>query len=148
MGLLSILRKIRQKEKEIRLLVLGLDNAGKTTILKQLNGEDIDTISPTLGFNIKTLEHNGADTMRLDDCKKELQALLLEEVKSLSFLLLNNRFTDRVNMRMVGVPEMAFESWATQFIAKGHKVAKVDQMETALGKKKIWYYRRRWIIDQ
>ena len=37
----------------------GLDNAGKTTILKKLNGEDITTISPTLGFNIKTLEHNG-----------------------------------------------------------------------------------------
>ncbi|CAG8589017.1 12391_t:CDS:10, partial [Gigaspora rosea] len=44
------------------------------------------------------------------------------------------KLTDRVNMRMVGVPEMAFESWAAQFIAKGHKVAKVDQMETALGK--------------
>lgn len=37
----------------------GLDNAGKTTILKRLNGEPIDTISPTLGFNIKTLEHRG-----------------------------------------------------------------------------------------
>ena len=37
----------------------GLDNAGKTTILKKFNGEDITTISPTLGFNIKTLEHNG-----------------------------------------------------------------------------------------
>lgn len=35
----------------------GLDNAGKTTILKRINGEPIDTISPTLGFNIKTLEH-------------------------------------------------------------------------------------------
>jgi ADP-ribosylation factor-like protein 2 len=35
----------------------GLDNAGKTTILKKINGEPIDTISPTLGFNIKTLSH-------------------------------------------------------------------------------------------
>ena len=43
----------------MRLLMLGLDNAGKTTILKRFNGEDIDTISPTLGFNIKTLEHRG-----------------------------------------------------------------------------------------
>jgi len=33
----------------------GLDNAGKTTILKKLAGEDIAGISPTLGFNIKTL---------------------------------------------------------------------------------------------
>ncbi|GAB5591199.1 ADP-ribosylation factor-like protein 2 [Umbelopsis nana] len=57
MGLLTILKKNRQKEKEMRILMLGLDNAGKTTILKRINGEPIDTISPTLGFNIKTLEH-------------------------------------------------------------------------------------------
>uniref|UniRef100_A0A8C5Q4C0 ADP-ribosylation factor-like protein 2 n=1 Tax=Leptobrachium leishanense TaxID=445787 RepID=A0A8C5Q4C0_9ANUR len=59
MGLLTILKKMKQKEREVRLLMLGLDNAGKTTILKKFNGEDIDTISPTLGFNIKTLEHRG-----------------------------------------------------------------------------------------
>mmetsp|Transcript_18076 Transcript_18076/g.36217 ORF Transcript_18076/g.36217 Transcript_18076/m.36217 type:complete len:187 (-) Transcript_18076:41-601(-) len=59
MGLLSIIRKVKAKEKECRLLILGLDNAGKTTILKKFNGEPINTISPTLGFNIKTLEHRG-----------------------------------------------------------------------------------------
>lgn len=59
MGLLSILKKLKEKEKEVRILMLGLDNAGKTTILKKFNGEDISTISPTLGFNIKTLEHKG-----------------------------------------------------------------------------------------
>lgn len=53
MGLLSILRKLKEKEKDVRILMLGLDNAGKTTILKKFNGEDINTISPTLGFNIK-----------------------------------------------------------------------------------------------
>ncbi|PRP78547.1 ADP-ribosylation factor-like protein 2-like isoform 1 [Planoprotostelium fungivorum] len=58
MGLLTVLRKTKQKEKEMRLLMLGLDNAGKTTILKRINGENIDEISPTLGFNIKTLEYN------------------------------------------------------------------------------------------
>ena len=59
MGLLSILKKLKQKEKEVRLLMLGLDNAGKTTILKKFNGEDITEIAPTLGFNIKTLDHRG-----------------------------------------------------------------------------------------
>ena len=91
----------------------GLDNAGKTTILKKFNGEDITTISPTLGFNIKTLEYKGyklnvwdvggqqtirsywknyfeatdgvvwvvdsADGVRLQDCKRELTALLQQE---------------------------------------------------------------------
>jgi ADP-ribosylation factor-like protein 2 len=56
MGLLKILKKLKEQEKEMRVLILGLDNAGKTTILKKFNGEDIEEISPTLGFNIKTLE--------------------------------------------------------------------------------------------
>ena len=43
----------------MRLLMLGLDNAGKTTVVKKFNGEDIDLIAPTLGFNIKTLEYRG-----------------------------------------------------------------------------------------
>jgi ADP-ribosylation factor-like protein 2 len=42
-----------------------LDNAGKTTILKRFNGEEVDTISPTLGFNIKTLEHRGYNFLRI-----------------------------------------------------------------------------------
>ena len=44
------------------------------------------------------------------------------------------KLTDRVNMRMVGVPESSLEMWAAQFIAKGHKIARVEQRETALGK--------------
>ncbi|KAF9782337.1 GTP-binding protein [Thelephora terrestris] len=59
MGLLTIIRKNRRKEREMRILFLGLDNAGKTTILKRLNGEDIMAVSPTLGFNIKTFVHEG-----------------------------------------------------------------------------------------
>jgi hypothetical protein len=43
----------------------GLDNAGKTTILKQLNGEDIKTVSPTLGFEIRTFLHKGSVRLRL-----------------------------------------------------------------------------------
>ncbi|CAG0915428.1 unnamed protein product [Notodromas monacha] len=59
MVLLTILRKMKQKEKEVRLLMLGLDNAGKTTIVKKFCGEDTSEISPTFGFNIKTLEYKG-----------------------------------------------------------------------------------------
>ena len=93
--------------------MLGLDNAGKTTILKKYNGEDISHISPTLGFNIKTLEYQGyklnvwdvggqttirsywrnyfeqtdglvwvvdsGDKIRLEDCRRELHQLLLQE---------------------------------------------------------------------
>ena len=34
MGLLTILKKVKQKEREVRILMLGLDNAGKTTVVE------------------------------------------------------------------------------------------------------------------
>lgn len=55
MGLLNLLRNLKRDDKEAKLLVLGLDNAGKTTILKKISEEDISTIMPTQGFNIKSL---------------------------------------------------------------------------------------------
>lgn len=63
MGLLTIVRKLRQRERDVRVLVLGLDNAGKTTVTRRLNGQSISDVAPTLSFNIVTLEHEG---MRLN----------------------------------------------------------------------------------
>jgi ADP-ribosylation factor-like protein 2 len=37
----------------------GLDNAGKTTIVKRIMGEDVNSVSPTLGFIIKTIDYEG-----------------------------------------------------------------------------------------
>jgi len=59
MGLLSILRKMKKDEQESRILMLGLDNAGKTTILRKLSEEDISSVMPTQGFNIKSLMQDG-----------------------------------------------------------------------------------------
>ena len=59
MGLLTLLRKLKKTDQEARILVLGLDNSGKTTILKKLSDEDITHIMPTQGFNIKSLLHDG-----------------------------------------------------------------------------------------
>ena len=86
MGLLTVIKKVKAKEREMRILMVyvplsllvkvavrppacapsrapprlvaarsGLDNAGKTTVVKRLNGEDTSSISPTLGFNISSL---------------------------------------------------------------------------------------------
>uniref|UniRef100_A0A3B3YFZ2 ADP-ribosylation factor-like protein 2 n=1 Tax=Poecilia mexicana TaxID=48701 RepID=A0A3B3YFZ2_9TELE len=102
MGLLTILKKMKQKEREMRLLMLGLDNAGKTTILKKFNGEDVITLNPGL-FKLNIWDVGGqkslrsywrnyfestdglvwvvdsADRLRLEDCRQELSALLQEE---------------------------------------------------------------------
>ncbi|KAK7477888.1 hypothetical protein BaRGS_00030884 [Batillaria attramentaria] len=59
-GLLALLRKLKSNpDKELRILLLGLDNSGKTTMLKYLASEDISHITPTQGFNIKSVQSAG-----------------------------------------------------------------------------------------
>ncbi|EER01476.1 adp-ribosylation factor, arf, putative, partial [Perkinsus marinus ATCC 50983] len=42
--------------KEVRILILGLDNAGKTTILYRLQVDDVVETIPTIGFNVETIQ--------------------------------------------------------------------------------------------
>ncbi|KAL5508369.1 hypothetical protein ACEPAF_6869 [Sanghuangporus sanghuang] len=45
-----------KKDQDVRILMLGLDSAGKTTILYRLQiGEVVSTI-PTIGFNVETVQ--------------------------------------------------------------------------------------------
>ena len=59
---------------------------------------------------------------------------LYENDATIGHQLFDLKLTDRVNMRMVGVPEMSLDHWANQFVAKGYKIARVDQKESALAK--------------
>ena len=43
--------------KEVRLLILGLDNAGKTTILYQMQFGEVKVTVPTLGFNVESVKY-------------------------------------------------------------------------------------------
>lgn len=61
MGLLTYLKKMKKDSNEAKLLVLGLDNAGKTTILRSISEENIKNIKPTEGFNIKNLAVEGVN---------------------------------------------------------------------------------------
>src|SRR2546421_4254819 len=59
---------------------------------------------------------------------------LYENDATIGHQLFDLKLTDRVNMRMVGVPESSLDMWANQFVAKGFKIARVDQQESALSK--------------
>ena len=58
MGIMST--KLFQRlsgKKKIRILVVGLDAAGKTTILYKLKLGEVVTTIPTIGFNVETIEY-------------------------------------------------------------------------------------------
>lgn len=44
-------------KEDVRILMVGLDNAGKTTILYRLKLEEIVSTVPTLGFNVETVTY-------------------------------------------------------------------------------------------
>jgi ADP-ribosylation factor-like protein 2 len=59
MGLLSIIKKQKAKDREVRVLVLGLDNAGKSTVVAAMLGLPTNDVVSTMGFEIKTHRHRG-----------------------------------------------------------------------------------------
>ncbi len=52
-GLLSLFRG----KKEVRILMVGLDAAGKTTVLYKLKLGELVTTIPTIGFNVETVQY-------------------------------------------------------------------------------------------
>ncbi|XP_022800474.1 ADP-ribosylation factor 1-like [Stylophora pistillata] len=57
MGAFASLFKGLFGKKEMRILMVGLDAAGKTTILYKLKLGEIVTTIPTIGFNVETVEY-------------------------------------------------------------------------------------------
>jgi len=53
----SVFAKLFNMTKEMRILMVGLDAAGKTTILYKLKLGEIVTTIPTIGFNVETVEY-------------------------------------------------------------------------------------------
>lgn len=59
MGLLDILKGYKKLDKDPNILILGLDNAGKTTLLHNLTQEKVSSTEPTKGVNIKSIIQEG-----------------------------------------------------------------------------------------
>eukprot|EP00753_Platysulcus_tardus_P018738 PLAT7009.3.p1 GENE.PLAT7009.3~~PLAT7009.3.p1 ORF type:complete len:183 (+),score=106.15 PLAT7009.3:532-1080(+) len=57
----SIMNKLFNFKREAKMLMLGLDAAGKTTMLYKLQlGEHLDTV-PTIGFNVESVQYKSLD---------------------------------------------------------------------------------------
>merc|ERR1739847_220493 len=53
----SVFAKLFGGKREMRILMVGLDAAGKTTILYKLKLGEVVTTIPTIGFNVETVQY-------------------------------------------------------------------------------------------
>lgn len=56
-GFSKLIGQLLRKKEEVRVLMVGLDSGGKTTILYKLKLGEIVTTIPTIGFNVETVEY-------------------------------------------------------------------------------------------
>ena len=59
MSLLDLLKTYNKLKPESNILILDLDNAGKTTLLNYLTHEDNKNTKPTPGVNAKSIQYGG-----------------------------------------------------------------------------------------
>ncbi|KAJ7569129.1 hypothetical protein O6H91_01G071100 [Diphasiastrum complanatum] len=89
-----VLSRLFAGPRNIRILMLGLDAAGKTTILYKLKlGEKINTV-PTIGFNVETVEYKNVSFTVWDvggqDKFRQLWRFYFENTEGLIFVVDSN----------------------------------------------------------
>ena len=81
-------------KQECRVLMVGLDSAGKTTILYQFKLDELVTTIPTIGFNVETLEHKNVTFTMWDiggqDKIRALWRLYYQETDGIIFVVDSN----------------------------------------------------------
>ncbi|XP_011842786.1 PREDICTED: ADP-ribosylation factor 1-like isoform X2 [Mandrillus leucophaeus] len=102
-------------KKEMRILMVGLDAAGKTTILYKLKLGEIVTTIPTIGFNVETVEYKNISFTLWDvggqDKTRPLWRHYFQNTQGLIFVVDSND-RERVNeareelMRMLAEDEL------------------------------------------
>lgn len=53
----TLYRKLTKRDKEFKIIIVGLHNAGKTTILYKLSLGEVIVTQPTIGSNVEEVQH-------------------------------------------------------------------------------------------
>ncbi|XP_012505695.1 PREDICTED: ADP-ribosylation factor-like protein 1 [Propithecus coquereli] len=107
--------------REMRILILGLDGAGKTTILYRLQVGEVVTTIPTIGFNVETVTYKnlkfqvwdlgGQTSIRLHPIAKE------EELRKAILVVFANKqdmeqaMTPSEMANSLGLPALKDRKW-------------------------------------
>ncbi|KAH0793358.1 ADP-ribosylation factor-like protein 1 [Histomonas meleagridis] len=102
MGIVSSILSWFSSKKEVKVLILGLDSAGKTTILYRLSlGQYVQQVAPTVAFNLEKVEV-GNLTLRIWDIGGQQQLrpywrLYFKDINGIVFVV-DSADKERINI--------------------------------------------------
>jgi len=83
--------QLGSKQKNVRVLMLGLDDGGKTTILYKLQEIELNNPMPTIGFNVEVLRHKNVNFTIWDfggqKVHRQLWSRHIDETQALVFVI-------------------------------------------------------------
>ncbi|KAH9601543.1 Small GTPase superfamily [Trypanosoma melophagium] len=113
-------------KQEVRILMVGLDAAGKTTILYKLKLGEIVTTIPTIGFNVETVEYKNLKFTMWDvggqDVLRPLWRHYYQNTNGLIFVVDSN---DRERIGKARQELGKDRSWACTLCASGTGIFRV-----------------------
>merc|ERR1712108_71345 len=102
---MGIFGKLFNSKKEMRILMVGLDAAGKTTILYKLKLGEIVTTIPTIGFNVETVSYKKIDFTVWDvggqDEFREAKLLVFANKQDLPHAMSVAEVTDKLGLHSI-----------------------------------------------
>ena len=81
------------KRLPTRVIMLGLDAAGKTTILYKLKLGEIVTTIPTIGFNVESVEHKSMPKDLTSQISCDLTKSMMKSILFVIFSTFKRHFT-------------------------------------------------------
>lgn len=156
MGLIisNVFRQLLGKQ-QVRILMVGLDSAGKTTILYKLKmGEVINTI-PTIGFNVETVEYKNISFLVWDvGGQNKLRALwrhYYENTQGLIYVV-DSSDRERINDVKIVLHNILLEDSLTGAVLLiiANKQDQVNAMSCTEIRDKLELFRlknRKWIVQ-
>ncbi|GAB5361822.1 hypothetical protein AAMO2058_000745600 [Amorphochlora amoebiformis] len=140
--------------KEMRILMVGLDAAGKTTVLYKLKLGEVVTTIPTIGFNVETVEYKNINFTVWDvggqDKIRPLWRHYYQNTQGIIFVVDSND-KERLDMAKEELDKMLQEDELRDAVVLvfANKqdlphALKVKQITEALGLEKM---RRQWYVQ-
>ncbi|KAI8329991.1 P-loop containing nucleoside triphosphate hydrolase protein [Chlamydoabsidia padenii] len=106
---------------EVKIIIVGLDNAGKTTILYKLLMDQVVTTTPTIGSNVEEIQYknikfmmwavimviDSTDANRLHIAKQELHQMMeSDQLQNASLLVFANKQDVKGSMSATKISEV------------------------------------------